>query len=209
MMDLTCFNWIQLIKKTDLPSNAKLLAFYLSTFMNAEHDIAWPSQSRISSETGLTEPTVRKYLKFLDEKGWLVTRKKARVISSGSQNYHHNEYLINIPEQRVSSLLSDMSRGKIDTDQRVNSQRSEGKELTTNNNRITSNNNRRFIPPTVDQVKAYCQERNNDIDPDHFVDHYEANGWMRGKSKIKDWKACVRTWEKNNKKSEDNLGVYL
>ena len=141
-IDLTCFNWVQLIKKADLPSNAKLLAFYLSTFMNAEHDIAWPSQSRISNETGLSEPTVRKWLQYLNENGWLVTRRKARVISTGSQNYHHNEYLINIPEQRVNDLLSDMSRGKNGSDQRVNESRAEGKQLTTNNNVNNNVNNK-------------------------------------------------------------------
>ena len=54
----------------------------------------------------------------------------------------------------------------------------------------------RFTPPTVDQVKDYCLERQNKINPEDFIDYYQANGWMRGRSKIKDWKACVRTWEK-------------
>lgn len=54
----------------------------------------------------------------------------------------------------------------------------------------------RFTPPTLIQVKEYCLERNNDVDPQKFIDHYQANGWMRGKSKVKDWKACVRTWER-------------
>jgi hypothetical protein len=57
----------------------------------------------------------------------------------------------------------------------------------------------RFTPPTVEQVKEYCTARGNGVDPENFVDHYDTNGWMRGKTKIKDWKACVRTWEKNNK----------
>ena len=199
MIDLTCFNWIQVIKKTDLPANAKLVCFYLSTFMNAENDIAWPAQSRIAHETGLSEPTVRKWLQFLNDKGWLITRKKARVLSSGSQNYHHNEYMITIPEQRVNDLLLGQSRGKINSEQRVNESRAEGKQFTTNNNIITNNNKGRFTPPSVEQVSEYCNERNNGIDPQSFVDHYETNGWMRGKTKIKSWQACVRTWEKNNK----------
>lgn len=56
----------------------------------------------------------------------------------------------------------------------------------------------RFIPPTVQEVVDYCLERGNSIDAQHFVDYYQSNNWMRGKNKIKDWKACVRTWEKNN-----------
>lgn len=56
---------------------------------------------------------------------------------------------------------------------------------------------KRFMPPTIDDVAAYCKERQNGIDPQQFVDHYAASGWMRGKTPIKDWKACMRTWEKN------------
>ena len=60
----------------------------------------------------------------------------------------------------------------------------------------------RFIPPSVEEVKAYCEERNNGIDPDMFVDFYEAKGWMVGKNKMKSWKAAVRTWEQRNPKPE-------
>lgn len=54
-----------------------------------------------------------------------------------------------------------------------------------------------FVPPTLEEVRQYCLERGNGINPEQFIDHYQANGWMRGKNKIKDWRACVRTWEKN------------
>ena len=76
-------------------------------------------------------------------------------------------------------------------------------EITLNNKEILTETAtpkkviKRFIPPTIDQVMMYCNERNNSVDANTFVDHYIANGWMRGKTKVKDWKACVRTWEKN------------
>jgi len=54
-----------------------------------------------------------------------------------------------------------------------------------------------FVPPTIEQVREYCLERKNNINPENFVDYYTANGWMRGKTKLKDWKACIRTWERN------------
>ena len=58
---------------------------------------------------------------------------------------------------------------------------------------------KRFVPPTVDEVREYCESRNNGIDPEAFVDFYQVNGWVQGKQgkPIKDWKACVRTWERN------------
>ncbi len=57
-----------------------------------------------------------------------------------------------------------------------------------------------FVKPTVEDVQAYCQERGNNVDPQLFFDHYEANGWMVGKTAMKDWKASVRTWEKQGAK---------
>ena len=58
---------------------------------------------------------------------------------------------------------------------------------------------RRFVKPTVDEVRAYCAERKNNIDPQYFWDYYEARGWKAGgRSAMKDWRAAVRTWEKNN-----------
>lgn len=64
---------------------------------------------------------------------------------------------------------------------------------------------RRFTPPTVEEVTAYCHERGNTVDAQRLVDFYEASGWMRGKSLIRDWKACVRTWERNA--NNDRNGV--
>ena len=62
---------------------------------------------------------------------------------------------------------------------------------------------KRFSPPTVEEVAAYCDERGNNIDPQHFVDYYSARGWMIGKNHMKDWKAAVRTWEKSDKKTNN------
>jgi len=59
----------------------------------------------------------------------------------------------------------------------------------------------RFTPPSLQEVSEYCLSRKNAVLPTEFIDHYEANGWMRGKTKIKCWKACVRTWEKQNNRS--------
>ncbi len=56
---------------------------------------------------------------------------------------------------------------------------------------------KRFTKPTLAEVQAYCNERNNKVDAEHFYDYYEANGWKVGKNSMKDWKASVRTWERN------------
>ena len=61
------------------------------------------------------------------------------------------------------------------------------------------------VIPSVEEISNYCHERNNNINAQSFFDFYQSKGWMIGKNKMKDWKAAVRTWEKNNHntKSED------
>lgn len=62
----------------------------------------------------------------------------------------------------------------------------------------------RFTPPTLEEVKAYCAERHNTVNPERFIDFYSANGWVQGKGKpIKDWKAAIRLWEKDDKPRQD------
>lgn len=53
-----------------------------------------------------------------------------------------------------------------------------------------------FIPPKVEEVAAYCRERQNGIDPENFVFFYESKNWMIGKNRMVNWKAAVRTWER-------------
>lgn len=57
---------------------------------------------------------------------------------------------------------------------------------------------KKFIKPTLQEVADYCNERGNNVDAHKWYNHYESNGWMVGKNKMKDWKASVRTWERNS-----------
>lgn len=55
-----------------------------------------------------------------------------------------------------------------------------------------------FRPPDLSEVMAYCDERGNGVDAEAWMDHYTSNGWRVGRNPMKDWKAAVRTWERNN-----------
>lgn len=61
-----------------------------------------------------------------------------------------------------------------------------------------------FLPPTISEVKEYCEKRKNGISPEQFVNFYQSKGWMIGKNKMKDWKAAVRTWEIQHRKNNGN-----
>ena len=74
----------------------------------------------------------------------------------------------------------------------------------------------RFAPPTLEEVRAYCRERNNRVDAQRFIDYYTSNGWRVGRNPMKDWKAAVRTWERGDSTAsrpaitpeQDNRTVY-
>ncbi len=65
---------------------------------------------------------------------------------------------------------------------------------------------KRFAPPTVEEVEAYCRERGNGLDAQHFVDFYASKGWKVGNQPMKDWRASVRTWEKRDRVLPDARG---
>ena len=79
---------------------------------------------------------------------------------------------------------------------------------TNNDNFLESNPkskketpSKKFLKPSVEEIADYCKERGNSIDAQYFYDYYESKGWLIGKNHMKDWKASVRTWERNSKKS--------
>lgn len=69
-------------------------------------------------------------------------------------------------------------------------------ELDTKTNKSPTKA-KRFVKPTLSEIKQYCTERNNNVNAEQFYDYYESNGWKVGKNSMKDWKAAVRTWERS------------
>jgi len=79
--------------------------------------------------------------------------------------------------------------------------------INTNNYRENRNDSKkRFAVPTVEEVDAYCRERGNNVDAQRFVDFYASKGWRIGKEPMRDWRACVRTWERNGRDRVDVSG---
>lgn len=76
-----------------------------------------------------------------------------------------------------------------------------GKDDTTADAVVGSKARGRFTPPTVEDVREYCLERCNQVDPERFVDFYASKGWKVGNQPMKDWKAAVRTWERSDNSS--------
>ena len=97
--------------------------------------------------------------------------------------------------------LPDNVQDNVPQELRVKSIELRDNSLEKDNKR--SAQNKRFVPPTVDEVRAYCKERGNNIDAESFVDYYTSTGWLVGKKPMKDWKASVRTWERNERRQDN------
>lgn len=91
----------------------------------------------------------------------------------------------------------------------TNSNESKSIEIDIEKEKEKDIKRKRFTPPTLTDVKQYCEERNNHLDAERFIDFYESKGWMVGKSKMKDWKAAVRTWEKNGTTQKPNITIPM
>ena len=143
----------------------------------------------LAAQTGLSEQTVRTSLKHLKLTGEIT------IISTNERSVIT---IVNYGKfQDVPEMLTSTSTNSLTNDQPATNQ-----QLTTNEQEEPSNKGiklrKRFTPPTVEDVEAYCRERGNGVDAQRFVDFYAASGWARGKTPIRDWKACVRTWEKSD-----------
>lgn len=75
-------------------------------------------------------------------------------------------------------------------------------EEVNKENSVAKPTRSRFTPPTLEEVKTYCLERNNGVDPVKWFNFYEAKGWMVGKNKMTKWKAAIHTWEKNDNNNQ-------
>lgn len=161
------------------------------------------SYGRLAEETQLTVDEVRTAVKHLISTKEITKNATSKYTVFTVNNY--DAYQI-IP----STLPSDS--------QTIPERFPTKEEYKEGNNKKEDTNvsKKKFIPPTVEEVRAYCQERGNKVDPQAFIDHYTSNGWMVGKNKMKSWKAAVGTWERSSwqsreapaqKKHDANKGV--
>lgn len=110
----------------------------------------------------------------------------------------HESYAKNRMNHAVKNPVSNQYRNTVYTPLSLD----KSKEVSPTGENSTAR--RVFRPPTVEEVAAYCRERNNGIDPQAVIDFYESKGWMIGKNKMKDWKAAVRTWERRRHEESQN-----
>lgn len=152
------------------------------------------------------ESAIKSTLTELKEFGYLkVTKLMPNATTSGRIEYIYDIYEKPIQEgkkQEVENLPLEIQPLEIQpienptqlNNKELNTNKLSNKEL--NNKQYKENAKRKFIKPTLEEINQYCLERNNGINAEAFYDFYESKDWYVGKNKMKDWKACVRTWER-------------
>lgn len=205
-MSVTATTWAW---SQSLPATAKLVLLALADHADDEGH-CWPSLGRLEQMTGLNRSTITRALSSLD--GMLISRDRSDGGVGHSTRYQlHIKQLPCAPIKQVQSATVAQGNGCREHRnsctphlKQVHSAPRTIIEPSEPSIKSSSATTKRFIQPTVEQVAAYVATRNTKIDPQQFVDHYTANGWMRGKSKIINWQACVRTWEKNQGQQVNN-----
>lgn len=180
---------------TDLKLKGNELIIYacIYGFSQAENQAFSGSLQYLADWTNSTKQGVLKALKSLVEKGY-ITKEDFYVNGVKFVKYYSTKFngVLNKVEQGMQQSLPDGIKqsltNNIDQDNINNNK----------DNNIVPIQEKRFIPPTVEEVAAYCQARNNTVDAERFIDYYESNGWKVGRNKMKDWKAAVRSWERND-----------
>lgn len=193
--------------------------FYLYLLTNPHTNLAGCyeiSLKQLTGETGYTEDRIMKLIDRLENIHGNIRysreTKEILVLNWSKYNWTNSEKfkksltndLSKIKDERFKQYLVNIISGKDpglirpDTVSLKTDTVSEKKDTVS----------KAFIPPTLEEVSAYCRERNNGIDAQTFIDFYGSKGWMVGKNKMKDWKACIRTWEQRGREEPGKAPTY-
>lgn len=130
-------------------------------------------------------------------RGWLSLMEKMNMLSVKGQAKGTTITVVNYTIFQGEGQAEGQAQGEHEA--------STGQQLKKE--KKVKNNINNNIPPNVEEVRAYCLKRENRVNPEQFIDYYESKGWFIGKSKMKDWKAAVRTWERRNHEQGNKADV--
>ena len=215
-----------------LKGNELLIYALIAGFCQDGVSECWTSQETMAEWCGgISTRAVRDILQNLITKK-LITKKEClnknvkysykvveivpELSSNGQEVFSTQQEVFSGSDRNFFPVVQELSSGnnKIDNiyDNKIDNKTiKEKKEIKEKKKNLPETKERVFKKPSVEEISSYCQERNNNINPEQFYDYYEANGWKINRNPMKDWKATVRNWERNefNRKSADNFGLPI
>ena len=177
----------------DMPLSAQALYFHLS--MRADDEGFVNNPKRIQRMIGASD----------DDLKLLIMKRFILAFDSGVIVIKHWRIHNYIAKDRFTPTVYKEERGELQLDEKNAYTELKNVPFSIDKDSIyingatyeTPESEKRFIPPSVEEIKAYCEERQNNVDAERFHAYYSSNGWRVGKNKMKDWRAAVRTWERN------------
>lgn len=191
-----CFNeWL-----FDNRIKNELPLLLLISSLCAKNGICYGSNSYFAEKFNMDEKTVSRKIKKLEKLNYIQI------------SYIKRGFEIQKREIRVTNLSLEGQKNHPSGDENVtpSSDKNVTDNITSINSTSIDNNNyvivigqkqKKFVKPSLKEISDYCKERNNDVNPERFLNYYEANGWKVGRNNMKDWKAAIRTWEVNCRSS--------
>lgn len=160
--------------------------------------VGW-SEAKLSERWKWSRTKVRKFILELQKEQQIEQQKNNQTSIITIVNYELYQSKEQQNEQEIEHQKDSKKTAK------------EQQKDTNKNNKNDKNDknekkkeSRTFVPPSLQEVIEYCNERNKGVDPERWFNFYQAKGWMVGKNKMKDWKAAVRTWERDKGGSDGN-----
>lgn len=144
---------------------------------------------------------------FENSNGMITCYKLAKRLDSSMTSNPRTRKLIQSVKDSTNSHDAVMTQSALSHDTVMQEEKRREQKRTEQKRKERS----AFKKPTLDDVRQYCVERGNKINPESFIDFYDSNGWKVGKNTMKDWKACVRTWEQRdetNKRNSKGGNIY-
>ena len=185
----------------DMPMSTQALYFHLS--MRADDDGFINNPKKIQRMIGATEDD----LKLLIAKNFIIVFESGVIVIKHWKihNYIQKDRYKPTVYQEEKELLSLKENGVytlgIPNGYNMDTQVRLGKDRI---GKVNNKEGNKFVKPTIEEIQEYCLERKNGINANAFYDFYESKNWMIGKNKMKDFKACIRTWEQRNKKEKQS-----
>lgn len=175
----------------DLPPNAKLLYGEITALCN-ERGYCWAENRYFAELYGVSKTSVSKWISALCEKGYINTEL---IYKDGCKEIDKRYItIVNNPiEEKLNTPLT-----KADNPIEENFTENNTGNNTSNNTskKDIGEKRKRFVPPTLEEIKAYCAERKNNVDPQKFYDYFTASDWVDSKGKkVRSWKQKIITWE--------------
>ena len=137
----------------------------------------------------------------IDSKKWEQERiKRSEAGKKGmASRWNNKDNNVITNDNKNNSVINSITKITDNVNENVNV------NVNVNENEYIKENIKRknFIKPTIEEIQEYCTERHNGINANAFYDFYESKNWMVGKNKMKDWKACIRTWEQRQPKKQN------